>query len=239
MECTKCYEVKELTEFYVRKDTKKGYTSHCKICVQARHRAKETEPLQEGTKVCTRCNIEKPVIEFGKMVHAFDGLKPHCKNCHANIQLEYINENREVVNARYRSKKSQHAARARKRRATDLAFKLRQSLARRILKALKNQTKSASTMNLVGCSLQDLKKHLESKFTQGMNWENHGKWHIDHIRPCASFDLSKPDQQKVCFHWSNLQPLWALDNLKKSSRWEGSTGRVRTCLSNTPTNTPN
>jgi hypothetical protein len=227
MECTKCQEVKELTEFYVRKDAKKGYTSHCKVCIQARHHAKEFEAPQDGVKVCTRCNTEKHVTEFGNMVHAYDGLKPHCKACHANVQLEYVDKNREAVNSRHRSNNVQHAARARKRRATDPAFKLRQNLASRILHALKNQQKSASTMNLVGCSLEDLKKHLESKFTEGMTWDNHGQWHIDHIRPCASFDLTKPEQQKECFHWSNLQPLWALDNLRKNSRWEGSTVRVR------------
>lgn len=80
-------------------------------------------------------------------------------------------------------------------------------------------------MKLVGCSLEQLKKHLQSKFTKGMTWENYGtgwhgkgmkEWHIDHIRPCASFDLSKASEQKKCFNYSNLQPLWAKDNLSKN-----------------------
>ena len=82
------------------------------------------------------------------------------------------------------------------------------------------QYKSCKTMELTGCSLEDLTKHLESKFTEGMTWENYGQWHIDHIRPCASFNLEDPEEQKKCFHWTNLQPLWAADNLKKSDKWQ-------------------
>jgi len=93
-------------------------------------------------------------------------------------------------------------------------------LKNRIRYALKNNKKSNSTMNLVGCSLQELKKHLEKQFKQGMTWKNHSLygWHIDHIKPCASFDLSNPEEQKKCFHYTNLQPLWAIDNIKKSNK---------------------
>ena len=63
---------------------------------------------------------------------------------------------------------------------------------------------------------------MESKFTEGMSWENQGKngWHIDHKKPCSKFDLSKPEEQKKCFHFTNLQPLWWEDNLKKSDKYE-------------------
>ena len=63
---------------------------------------------------------------------------------------------------------------------------------------------------------------LEAQFLPGMTWDNHGEWHIDHIRPCASFDFSDPQQQKECSHYSNLQPLWAKDNLSKSDKWEAA-----------------
>ena len=81
---------------------------------------------------------------------------------------------------------------------------------------------SESTKKLLGCSIEFLKQHLESQFTDGMNWANYGKWHIDHILPCASFDKSKPEEQSKCFNYSNLQPLWALDNMCKSKpRFKG------------------
>lgn len=74
-------------------------------------------------------------------------------------------------------------------------------------------------MELVGCSIDKLKQHLESKFTEGMSWDNYGDWHVDHIKPCASFDLSDPEQQRLCFNYKNLQPLWAADNLSKGDSY--------------------
>ena len=70
-------------------------------------------------------------------------------------------------------------------------------------------------MELIGCSTSELMIHLESKFKEGMTWENHGEWHIDHIKAIAKFNLLNDDEQKKCFHWSNLQPLWAEENIVK------------------------
>jgi hypothetical protein len=100
----------------------------------------------------------------------------------------------------------------------NLNFKMASLLRTRIRLALKGNPKISTTLKLLGCSLYFLKNHLEKKFKPGMNWSNHGKWHIDHIRPCASFDLSKPSEQRKCFNYANLQPLWAKDNLQKSKR---------------------
>ena len=77
--------------------------------------------------------------------------------------------------------------------------------------------KAAASMELVGCSIPEVKAHLEKQFTDGMTWEKFiaGEIEIDHIRPCASFDLSKEDEQRRCFHYTNLQPLWWQDNLAK------------------------
>jgi hypothetical protein len=98
---------------------------------------------------------------------------------------------------------------------TNLNYKIKCYLRHRIYMALNGNPKLSTTMKLVGCSIKYLKKHLEKQFKIGMNWSNYGKWHIDHIRPCASFDLSKPSEQKKCFYYTNLQPLWAEENLRK------------------------
>ncbi len=105
-----------------------------------------------------------------------------------------------------------------KRRDVDPQFKLICNVRTRINSALRGETKSASTLSLLGCSIPELKAHLESRLLPGMSWENRGfyGWHVDHIIPCASFDLSDPEQQKKCFHYTNLQPLWAPENLRKS-----------------------
>jgi len=97
--------------------------------------------------------------------------------------------------------------------------KLTLLLRRRTLLALKNNSKSKNTMSLLGIeNIEFLWKHLESTFKPGMTRENHGLWHVDHIRPCSSFDLSKPKEQAKCFHYTNLQALWAHENLSKGSK---------------------
>ena len=97
------------------------------------------------------------------------------------------------------------------------------SLRRRLKNAINYKGKgslSGLTRELIGCTPKHLREHLESQFKPGMTWGNYGLfgWHIDHIRPCASFDLTDPEQQKACFNYKNLQPLWAEENLKKSSK---------------------
>jgi len=101
---------------------------------------------------------------------------------------------------------------------TDIYYKLKINLRTRVRKALKdyhNYSKANRTMKLVGCTRKELWKHLEKQFKLGMTRENYGKWHIDHIKPCASFDLRCPIGQLDCFHYTNLQPLWANENLRK------------------------
>lgn len=100
-----------------------------------------------------------------------------------------------------------------------LACVLRARFHQALAKALVN--KQNSIMELIGCSIDHLKEHIEKQFVEGMNWENWSfyGWHIDHIRPIASFDLSDPAQVKECFHYSNLQPLWAKDNLSKGDKF--------------------
>ena len=84
--------------------------------------------------------------------------------------------------------------------------------------ALGHNWKAARTAELLGASIPEVWNHLEKQFQPGMTRKNHGLWHIDHIKPCVTFDLSDPEQQKKCFHYTNLQPLWAFDNISKGKR---------------------
>ncbi len=133
---------------------------------------------------------------------------------------EYRLKNPELVFAQRKAARTKGLERRRayikNRMSTDPLFRLTNSLRVRIRLALCGKIKAGFTMVMLGCSGEELKKHLEKQFTSEMNWSNYGTfWHIDHIRPCASFDLSLPEQQKICFHYSNLQPLKAIDNLRK------------------------
>ena len=112
---------------------------------------------------------------------------------------------------------------------TDPLLRLRQNLNRGIRRVLKQQGtyKSSKTMSLVGCSLIELKLHIESKFSNGMSWDNYSKWHIDHIIPCSSFNLRDASERSKCFHFSNLQPLWAEENLRKGSRLDYKTSPIK------------
>ena len=102
---------------------------------------------------------------------------------------------------------------------TDINWILRKRLRGRLQKALKGIIKSKRTMELLGVPHLDfLKAWLQSQFKEGMTWENRHLWHIDHIIPCSSFDLTKPEEQAKCFHYTNLQPLWASENLSKGNR---------------------
>lgn len=91
----------------------------------------------------------------------------------------------------------------------------------RVNSALKNNQKSGHTLELLGCSVDFFRKHIESQFKEGMSWDNWSRtgWHIDHIKPCDSFNLKNPSEQRLCFNWSNQQPLWADENLKKSNKY--------------------
>lgn len=107
-----------------------------------------------------------------------------------------------------------------KKQRNNINYITKKKLRCRVYVALKRGVKSESTVKLLGCSIDEFKKHFESLFTDGMNWDNYikGQIHIDHIIPCKSFDLSNFEEQKKCFHYTNLQPLWAIDNLKKGAK---------------------
>ena len=111
-----------------------------------------------------------------------------------------------------------------RRMATDISFRIRANLSKRLYYALgRNYVKSASTIQLLGCNVKFLKSYLESKFLPTMTWDNYGTlWHIDHIIPCASFDLSDSKQQNRCFHYSNLQPLFALTTIINGVEYIGN-----------------
>ncbi len=126
----------------------------------------------------------------------------------ANKARAYYLKNRDKILAKSHSYKEN-------RKKLDPGFKLKLLLRIRLYKAIKGNYKTGSAVKLLGCTVQELKNYLESKFSVGMNWNNHGLWHIDHVKPLASFDLTNLDEMKLACHYTNLQPLWAKDNQEK------------------------
>lgn len=126
---------------------------------------------------------------------------------------DYYHENKEaVLQKRYKYRA--------KRYRTDINFKLAIRLRSRLSMAIRGKVKLGSAVKDLGCTLDELKIYLESKFQSGMSWDNYGQkdWHIDHVIPLASFDLTDKEQFLKACHYTNLQPLWAIDNLRKSDK---------------------
>ena len=110
------------------------------------------------------------------------------------------------------------------RRKTDINFKIRNNIRRRINLALKEGKKGGRALTALGCSIDALRRHIEKQFLPGMTWDNWGRgwngareWHLDHIKPLSSFDLSDPEQFSIACHHTNLKPLWAADNIAKGA----------------------
>ena len=112
-----------------------------------------------------------------------------------------------------------HRGYGKNRRKFDISFRISGNLRNRIRKVLKGINKSASTIKLFGCSIEFLKGHIENKFTIKMNWDNYGSyWEVDHVIPCSLFNFNDGEEQKKCFHYSNLQPLTCEENIKKGNK---------------------
>jgi len=124
-----------------------------------------------------------------------------------------------VTIAKWRAANPKYAsAYIKKKRRDDIVFALKLRLRNRFRQVLNGGRKHGRSIDLVGCSWLELKEHIEKQFKPGMTWENRSEWHVDHKLPCKMFDLTDPEQQRKCFHFSNLQPLWAQENWDKNAK---------------------
>lgn len=189
-------------------------------------------------KTCSKCKVVKPISEFYTQktptksgFHEY--VRPRCKECERKAKNAYRTANREKYRAQVRAscyrrklgttrkRQTYEEFKAKKRKYvmgryySEPAFKLSMNLRRRVRLALEGNSKSARTQALLGCTVDELLKHLEAQFTEGMTWQNID---VDHIVPCASFNLEDPQQQRLCFHFSNLQPLFPTDNQSKGAK---------------------
>ena len=190
--CNKC-EVERLLTNYPKDCTKKdGLSTICKVCRKKKYQENREYEIQRA-KDYQKKNREEVLRK--KLIHA----KKYFVKNHENIKKYQKN---------YKSN----------RRKNDALFKMSDGLRTRIYFFLKKRqiSKKNTTFDLVGCTPQELKIHLEEKFQSGMSWENQGKWHIDHKIPLSSAKTEE-ELYKLC-HFTNLQPLWATENIKKGSK---------------------
>lgn len=162
-------------------------------------------------EICDKLQISKDHLK-----QVLKGVRKTIKGLYVAKYVDHIDPNLEIRQQQQKEKRKLQT----RRYMLDLNNKLKRDLRSRLSVSIKGQKvyKTGSAIEDLGCSIEDLKKHLESKFQPGMTWDNHAinGWHIDHIIPLASFNLSDSEQLKKACHYANLQPLWALDNIKKS-----------------------
>lgn len=205
--CCVCKIEKSLDEYHNMKRAKDGKRSQCKSChlkSAKEYRTKNIEQCQQRNKKYYKQNQNEICQKY--------------RDNYVNNPQKYLDKNKKWV-FKNKDKVNEYRKQWQKDKwRNDIDYRIKCLLRGRLYKALTKGTKYTSVIELLGCSIDELKIYLSSKFTEGMTWDNYGKWHIDHIKPCISFDLTKKLEQQKCFHYSNLQPLWAKDNLVKSTR---------------------
>lgn len=202
-QCSKCNKKHNIDNFYKQKASSDGISSYCKNCHKkycTKWKLKNKKKIKKQQRKYQVENKDK-INEYNKRWRQSNPDKIYA------IRRKHREEHREKINKRRREKRKEN-----------INFRLRTIISNRIKMALSRGSKNSTSYELTGCSWEHLKLYLESQFRVGMSWDNFGDWHIDHIKPCCSFDLTDIEQQKLCFHYTNLQPLWAIDNLKKSGK---------------------
>ena len=219
--CTKCKNIKNLNEFHKRNESKDGLSTRCKTCcvdynnsnkvIDAKndewYEDRELSRKQQKAKIAAEKRINRTSVE-----KEVESIKNKIKHINRS-DLEKSNYNiykRNYVKQRYQN---------------DMNFRIKNILRSRLNAAIKNGQKTGSAVDDLGCSIEEFKRYIESKFEPWMTWDNWGKydknkktWHIDHIDPLANFDLKNREELlKVC-NYSNLRPLLASENLRKGNR---------------------
>lgn len=204
--CNKCKISKELIFFSKKKDTKDGLNIYCKFC-----KSIEGKNYYNINNIKKKKYIQDNITKKREWDNNYR-LREDIRIKKNNYLKEYNQENKIKLN-------EYHKKRRYIRYRTDINFKLTSILRGRLGMALKGKIKKEKTLNLLGCSIEELKQYLEKQFINEMSWSNHGLiWEIDHIIPCSLFDLTKLEEQQKCFHYSNLQPLYKLENRIKSNK---------------------
>lgn len=233
LRCKKCGTVKSVDQFSENKLNKLGYSYACKKC-KAQHtqyynklnpqKKKERDAIyyQKHRQECLLRVSKWGQTEKGKCLHK-EANKRYRKTEKGRLFMREQNIKRKDEKKQWQlDNKERINDLTAIRRQTDLNFKIKCNLRTRVSMAIRlnNAIKQSSLDEYLGCSIEYFKHYIEELFDENMSWDNYGKygWHIDHIIPCDAFDLTTIEQQKECFHYTNLQPLWWQDNLRKGNR---------------------
>jgi hypothetical protein len=239
--CVICKLEKELSEYYLTTKRGKPYVlPRCKACSKLINNLEETKLRKsqwhqknkerlynivvenkkrdpesyKNKRRAERAKVKSDTEKYEKSLAYSRSWRASHKDSRRKTWVKYREKNAETI----RAKSKEYA---KERAKFDINYRMRIALNSQMRYALRNGgCKSDRTLVLLGCSVKHLKIHLELKFQPGMTWENYGieGWHIDHVHPCSAFDLTKPDQQRLCFNYTNLQPMWAYENRSKGGK---------------------
>lgn len=216
--CIKCNQELPLDMFSKDKQKKTGYRKDCRSCnakIQKKLRDLNIEERRKVSKTYRAKNKDK--INSRKKLYR--KLNPEA---HKIISRRTYRKNLEKIKIRskmmYQKNKKEIHLKMKIKYHTDIQYRLALNLRRRMHKLIKRSDRNGSAVRDLGCSLNQFKLYIESKFSEGMSWDNYGKWHLDHIYPISRVDLTNRDEFLKIAHYTNYQPLWAEDNLKKSNK---------------------
>ena len=214
--CSKCNKWKTLSEYHKDKTKTSGVRSDCRACcmpVKNSYYWKNKKWLNKIIWEREKNNPELRQRGLERRKKYTDSEKGKAK------REEWKDKNKDKI-VKYGKPKSE-------------GHKLLISLRKQLNKLIRRK-KTSSTLIYLGCTPKELKEHIEAQFKEGMSWENYGRngWHIDHIRPCASFNLNIEEDIYKCFNFKNLQPLWESENCSKGSLYNGVRYQVKALRNN-------
>ena len=223
--CPRCKLTKSSDCFTKLKTNKDGLANYCKECrrlndKERKQTASETHVNVDITltKTCTTCNVLKSLSEFRINRKSVDNLSHICIQCLP--KNNWTKEKQQQSEKKYKTNNPEKIKEKYRKQSQNINRRIRNNLNHRISEALltnKNK-KNNKTAQYIGCSIPFLHAWIEYQFYESMTWETYGQWHLDHVKPCASFDLSNEEEIKECFCWKNMQPLWATENVIKSDK---------------------
>lgn len=215
--CNTCNLSLLLQNFRIKlnRNKKPNFYPVCKSCEYAKHKKyikANPDKLKETRRRYRSKN--RDIINLKQLEKGREYRKNHPEKTRESVRRSYYKHREKRLAQIYEYKKE--------KRKREPGLRIRENLNRRISYAVKNNKtiKSASTMELIGCSMDKFKEYIESLFSEGMNWDNYGNkenhWSLDHLLPCELFDLVDENQQKICFHYTNMAPVWHIKNIQKS-----------------------
>jgi hypothetical protein len=214
-QCNTCKKTKTCDSFNKDRVRKDGLDIECKECCKSSRRKNNVISDATQLKTCTQCFKSISISNFKTNKRYKDGHYNVCNSCWR--PREWTKEKQKLAEKKYCENNKEKLRNKWKKRGVKEDVRIKQRLTARIKSAFQyfGKRKSDKTYSYIGCSYSFLRKWFEFQFSDGITWENIGEWHIDHVKPCASFNFNNEDDINTCFNWKNLRPCWAKENIVK------------------------